>query len=84
MYENQIKAHSSLFFKENVQYQLHLSEMPGENCITSGCSILRKDKGISIFKVALTKNESNKTMSQDLTHIILKYKQRNKSFNQRI
>ena len=58
--------------------------MPGENCAIPGCSISRKDKGISIFKVPLANNEFNKKWRQDLINIILKYRQRDKSLNERI
>ena len=58
--------------------------MPGENCAIPGCSISRKDKGISIFKVPLANNEFSKKWSQDLINIILKYRQRDKSLNERI
>ena len=58
--------------------------MPDENCAIPGCSISRKDKGISIFKVPLANNKFNKKWSQDLINIILKYQQRNKSLNERI
>ena len=58
--------------------------MPGENCAIPGCSISRKDKGISIFKLPLANNEFNKKWSQDLINIILKYRKRDKSLNERI
>ena len=58
--------------------------MPGENCAIPGCSISRKDKGISIFKVPLANNKFNKKWRQDLIKIILKYRQRDKSLNERI
>ena len=61
--------------------------MPGKNCAIPGCSISRKDKGISIFKVPLANNEFSKKWSQDLINIILKYRQLfislNKSLNER-
>ena len=44
-------------FREEGQCQLHLLEMSGENCAIPGCSISRKDKGISIFKVPLANNK---------------------------
>ena len=55
-----------------------------QNCAIPGCSISRKDKGISIFKVPLANNEFNKKWSQDLINIILKYLQPDKSLNERI
>ena len=58
--------------------------MLGENCAIPGCSISRKDKGISIFKVPLANNKFNKKWSQDLINFILKYRQRDKSLNERI
>ena len=58
--------------------------MPGENCAIPGCSISRKDNGISILEVPLANNEFNKKWSQDLINIILKYRQRDKSLNERI
>ena len=54
------------------------------NCAIPGCSVSRKDKEISIFKVPLANNEFNKRWSRDLIHIILKYRQRDKSLNERI
>ena len=58
--------------------------MLGENCAIPGRSISIKDKGISIFKVPLANNEFNKKWSQDLFNFILKYRQRDKSLNERI
>ena len=58
--------------------------MLGENCAVPVCSISKKDKGISIFKVPLANNEFNKKWSQDLINFILKYRQRDKSLNERI
>ena len=58
--------------------------MPGENSAIPSRCISRKDKGISIFKVPLANNEFNKKWSQDLINIILKYRQRDKSLNERI
>ena len=43
----------------------------------------KKDKGISIFKVPLANSELNKKWSRDLINIILKYRQRDKSLNER-
>ena len=34
--------------------------MPGENCAICGCSALRRNNGISFFKVTLPNNELNK------------------------
>ena len=78
------EAHSILFIREIVQCSLHLPEIPGENCTIPGCSISRKDKGISIFKVPLPNNEFSKKWSQGLINIILKYRQGDKSLNERI
>ena len=56
----------------------------GENCAISGCSVSRKDKRISIFKVLLATNKFCKKQSQDLINNILKYRQRDKSLIERI
>ena len=56
----------------------------GENCAISGCSVSRKDKRISIFKVPLATNKFSKKQSQDLINNILKYRQRDKSLIERI
>ena len=58
--------------------------MLGKNCAIAVCSISKKDKGISIFKVPLANNEFKKKWSQDLVNIILKYRQSDKSLNKRI
>ena len=55
-----------------------------KKCAIPGCSISRKDKGTSIFKVPPANYEFNKKWSQVLIHIILKYRQRDKSLNERI
>ena len=59
-----------------------MSETPGEKCGIPGCSISRKDKGISISKIALANNEFNKKWIQELINIILKYRQPDKSLNE--
>ena len=69
---------------QKVKCQPHLSETPGENCAVPGFSVLRKGKGISIFKVYLAINEFSKTWSRDLINNILKYRQPDKSLNERI
>ena len=56
----------------------------GENCAISGCSVSRKDKRISIFKVPFATNKFSKKQSQDLINNILKYQQRNQSLIKRI
>ena len=56
----------------------------GENCAISGCSVSRKDKRISIFKVPFATNKFSKKQSQDLISNILKYQQRNQSLIKRI
>ena len=57
--------------------------MPGENYAIPGYSVSRKDK-ISIFKVSLPNNDVNKKCCKELIDIILKYLQRDESFNKRI
>ena len=49
--------------------------MPGENCAFPKCSISRKDKGISLFKVLTPDktNDENIKWTKDLIDIILKY-----------
>ena len=54
-----------------------------QNLSNANCTVSRKDKGISIFKTSLTNNEFNKKWSQDLFNIILKYRRRDKSLNER-
>ena len=49
--------------------------MPGKNCAFPKCSISRKDKGISLFKVLTPDktNDENIKWTKDLIDIILKY-----------
>ena len=70
-------------FREKVQCQLHLPEIPSKNCPIADCTVSRKDKGISIFKTSLRNNEFNKKWSQNLFNTVLKYRRRDKSLNER-
>ena len=59
-------------------------KMTGENCAIPKCGTSRRNKGIGIFKVPAANNEFNKKWSQDLINIILKYRERDASLNERI
>ena len=72
------------YFLERKHSASFISGMPGKKCVTPGCSISRKNNGITIFEASLVNNELKKKWSQDLTHISLKYQQRDKSLNERI
>ena len=66
MHENCKQTEAKLiryYFREKVQCQLHLSEMPGENCAIAGCSISREDNVIRIFKASLANKEFGKKRS---------------------
>ena len=46
--------------------------MPGANCSIKGCSISRRTKGISIFKIPRASNVSQEEWRNELVNVITK------------
>ena len=82
--QTKVKLIRYYFLEREYNARFFCQKCLAQKCAIPACSISRKGKGISIFKVPLANNKFNTKWNQDLVTIILKYQHRDKSLNERI